>query len=95
MPTIQLDGIDFELALADGEVLDVTLDSREEFLEAHGDAFADPDYPDADPNPTDAEILSWASDHLSDKAQRLIDWPLWSEADCNGVSNRDFLRGAR
>jgi hypothetical protein len=82
MPTIQLDGIDFDLALADGSVEDVTVADRDEFLASWPDWF--------DHEPTDAEIVDFAREHLSDKAQQLVDWPVASEAECNGVSASDF-----
>lgn len=85
MPTINVDGIDFELAMADGEVLSVTLEDREEFMAAWGDYFADPDDPDADPEPTKQEIESWAESHLADTACEQIWWklePVWSQFGC-------------
>ena len=52
--TIWTDGIEFECAEADGEILSVELGCREEFLDAYGDKWSGNDLPE----PTVAAILS-------------------------------------
>lgn len=59
--TIYYNGLEFDVAEADGEILSVKV---------------------AD----EAEVIARFADDVSER----IDWPLWSESDRNGVSNRDF-----
>lgn len=86
MPTINIDGINFDLAQADGELERVRIEDREEFLEIHAD-----DLEADDMEPTDRNICQWARDHLLDSAYRLIDWEMEDDWDRYGVSRGDLL----
>lgn len=85
--TINLHGIDFTLAEADGEILDAEVEDAEEFLAHHGDDFGEGRL---DEGYSADAMAKWAMDNLADDVRDRIDWPMWSQADLNGVSNRDF-----
>lgn len=80
--TIYLHGLEVDLAEADGELLGYRVDDADELREhLCGD--------DADALP-DAKLGEYAVARMHREIADAVDWPLWSEADCNGVSNRDF-----
>lgn len=86
--TINYHGFDFHLAEADGELLDIDLDSADEFMAHHGDDFAEGRLDEG----YSAEAMEkWAEDHLLADVQALIDWPLWSESERRGVNSRDLM----
>lgn len=92
MGTIYHDGIEFELAEEDGDLIETAMADRDEFLEAHGDEL---EADDISLDAPDSELLAWAERNLVGDAQAKIDWPLWSEMDRNGVSVSDFIDGGR
>lgn len=81
---IDYHGIEFDFADADGELLDVRLSSRAEFLEHHGERWSGNDLPE----PSRAAILAYAEAHLARDAYEHAGLrPTWTEAERRGCSN--------
>lgn len=81
MPTISHHGIQFDFA-DDGELLDMDVTDREEFMFHHEDQF--------DVCPSRAEIKEWARDRLADDAWGLTGAVGVDEYAARGVARSDF-----
>lgn len=84
MPTTTYHGLAFTFAEQDGELLDLDIDSTEEFMAHHWDEAAF----DGLLGVTDRHILDYAEAHLVRDAYEDAGFrPTWTEAEQRGCSN--------
>lgn len=87
MSLVDFHGLAFDF-LPDGELNDLRLTDREEFMAHHGEEFA----ANENPNPTRHQIEEYGRDRLADEARRKCDdFPYIDPYSARGLSRSDFF----